>query len=137
MDNDSRATPDHDAPNADVPRDMAMRRRALRVLGVAPEHEFDVERLRHAFHCRMLRHHPDANPSADAGRAAALVNEAYRLLRGRTSATGAEGGSLLLDDELTERVAGEPLDGVAGAPSYEEWIQGRFMDLSSASIWPT
>ena len=105
--------------------------RAHAVLGLAPGAE--RQRLRHAYHCRMLEHHPDRHPGAEAGaqREAALINEAYGLLTGRLRKA-----ELLHDETLAERVAGTPLAHIQGAPSYEEWVRDQFYDVSQHSIWP-
>lgn len=109
-------------------RQKAVLRRARAVLGV--DEDACGDRLRHAWHCRMIEHHPDRSSEPDAQRMAALVNEAFHLLNGRERRP-----HLLLDEALAARVAGVPLDEIQGAPSYEEWLKERFLNVREKSIW--
>ncbi len=82
----------------------------------------------------MLKHHPDRNPgNPQAHDVAALLNEAYALLSGKS--TGHK--VLLLEDEALVRVlADAPVSPLDNVPTYEQWLREQFYDVTATSIWP-
>lgn len=104
--------------------------RARLVLGVGEE--TDPRRIRYAYYRRMFLHRPDRNPDTpDAHLIASLLNEACGLLLGRSPTV-----QLLKDKELINLALDSPLEAVPGMLTYEEWLQERFYDVSTGSIWP-
>lgn len=117
-------------------RETALRGRALAVLGfdVSPDGPPplpDRRELRYRYHCRMLKHHPDANMQSEAShRAAMLINEAFALLSGRIVQP-----SLLLDDALVQSLLDDPVTPLDGVPSYDDWLKEQFFNVDGKSIW--
>lgn len=117
-------------------RETALRGRALAVLGFDfPKDGLppvpDRKELRYRYHCRMLKHHPDANSDdGDSHRVASLINEAFSLLSGRTVRP-----ALLLDDPLVQSLLSDPVTPLDGVPSYEQWLKEQFLDMENKSIW--
>jgi len=109
--------------------DLALQKRAGAVLGVPGD--ADPDQIRYAYYCRMLKHHPDRNPNDPlAHEAAALVGEAYAVATGKTVAP-----SLLLDDKLVQSLLDDPVTEMDEVPTYDEWLKGRFLNISGKSIW--
>lgn len=117
-------------------RETALRGRALALLGFdtpkdGPPPVPDKRELRYRYHCRMLKHHPDANPDdAQGHRVAALLNEAFALLSGKRLQP-----TLLLDEPLVQSLIDDPVTPLDGVPSYEQWLKEQFLDMENKSIW--
>jgi hypothetical protein len=115
-------------------RELALRERAMAVLGLDPAAQDgppERSRVQYAYHCAMLRHHPDRNPGDSGAHArAALCNEACALLMGRPVTP-----SLLRDDALAQSVMDDPVTPLDAVPSYEEWLHEQFYDVDNRSIW--
>jgi len=117
-------------------RETALRARALSVLGFrfpddGPPPVPDRRELRYRYHCRMLKHHPDANRGSEASHlTATLINEAFALLSGRPVTP-----ALLLDETLVQTLLDDPVTPLDGVPSYEEWLKEQFLDVENKSIW--
>ncbi len=102
--------------------------RARAVLGVKPGNVADE--LRYAFYRRIQEHHPDRNPGDPAAHEkAALINEAFGFLAGRTNHV-----LLLRDDLLVEAVTRGQSRKLEDILSYEDWIKQRFYDVERKSI---
>ena len=109
--------------------DFALRKRAGAVLGVPGD--ADPDEIRYAYYCRMLKHHPDRNPNDPlAHEASALVGEAYAVATGKITTP-----SLLLNDELVQTLLKDPVTELDEVPTYDEWLKGRFLNVSEKSIW--
>ncbi|THB69276.1 MAG: molecular chaperone DnaJ [Desulfovibrio sp.] len=106
--------------------------RALRILGLDPQQiQPEENRIKYAFHCQMLAHHPDRNPgNPRAHDFAALLAEARNIALGQ-----AETPYLILQDDVVEAFLQEPVEPLIDAPTYEEWLMERFLDLDGKSIW--
>ncbi len=93
----------------------------------------DIKEVQYKYHCRMLKHHPDRDAGdSRAHEKAALLNEAFALLRGRPLG----GGQLLLEDSsLVQSLVNDPVTPLDGVPTYEQWLREQFYDIKSKSIW--
>lgn len=114
-------------------RDRQLRARALALLGLDEDQGPPGEnRIRHGFHCRMLKHHPDRNPEdPHSHEISALLSEAFALAMGRRVRI-----CLLENDALVQSLLNDPVSPLDNAPTYEEWLKERFYDLEHKSLWP-
>ncbi|MDY7000200.1 MAG: J domain-containing protein [Thermodesulfobacteriota bacterium] len=109
--------------------DFALLKRAGAVLGVPGD--ADPDKIRYAYHCRMLKHHPDRNPNDPlAHEATALVGEAYAVVKGKIITP-----SLLLNEKLVRTLLENPVTELDDVPTYDEWLKDRFLNISGKSIW--
>ena len=114
-------------------RDRLILSRALALLGLDPAPGLpDENRIRHGFHCRMLKHHPDRDPgNPRAHEITALLGEACAVALGKNVAP-----YLLRRDDLVQSLLDDPVSPLDNAPTYEEWLRERFYDLEHKSLWP-